>query len=109
MCEEDGIFCELNQESCLTYSIPLFSTLEDLQPLRDSLLKRIEEINDMSKTSTDNGNASGDGTSSSFHQSHSQIIIHTQLAQNSDYETYSVEGWPASEKVLSAETVSQHL
>ena len=107
MCEEDGIFCELNQESCITYNIPLFSTLEDLQPLRDSLIKRLKEINDRGKTLAENDSPSGEEFSSSFHQSHNRTVIHTQLAQNSDYETYSVEGWPTLEKVLSAETVSQ--
>jgi len=37
---EDGIYCELNLEECITYAIPPGSTGVDLEPLALSLLRQ---------------------------------------------------------------------
>jgi len=44
---EDGIFCELNQRSCLTYAIPARITESDLKYLEESIVKNCLSIDDV--------------------------------------------------------------
>jgi len=41
---EDGIYCELNQQNCLTYAIPLGCGTQELKPLTDSLWRQSERL-----------------------------------------------------------------
>lgn len=41
---EDGIYCELNLEECITYAIPPGSSESDLNPLTESLLRHIDRF-----------------------------------------------------------------
>lgn len=40
---DDGIYCELNLEECITYAIPPGSTSDDLEPLAQSLLDQVKD------------------------------------------------------------------
>jgi arginine/lysine/ornithine decarboxylase len=44
MCEDDGIYCELNEMGCIAYNIPVFATSNYLSPLRNAILKSLERI-----------------------------------------------------------------
>lgn len=55
MCDEDGIYCELNQRDCISYNIPLFSTTETLAPLRDSLVRQLRRLDEGQHTLDDDG------------------------------------------------------
>jgi arginine/lysine/ornithine decarboxylase len=44
MCESDGVYCELNLRDCVTYALPIGSTMDSLEPLRESLLNHSERL-----------------------------------------------------------------